>query len=73
MTVLYGGRVSEEIFIGEISTGAKDDLEKITRLAANTVCFLLCGGRKCEKHFPLVYQALLAHVPCMIEDPARRD
>lgn len=28
-----GGRVSEEIFFGEITTGAQDDLQKITRIA----------------------------------------
>jgi ATP-dependent Zn protease len=28
-----GGRVSEEIFFGEITTGAQDDLQKITKMA----------------------------------------
>lgn len=28
-----GGRVSEEIFFGEITTGAQDDLQKITKIA----------------------------------------
>lgn len=28
-----GGRVSEEIFFGQITTGAQDDLQKITRIA----------------------------------------
>jgi ATP-dependent Zn protease len=28
-----GGRVSEEIFFGRITTGASDDLQKVTRLA----------------------------------------
>jgi len=28
-----GGRVSEEIFFGQITTGAQDDLQKITKIA----------------------------------------
>lgn len=28
-----GGRVSEEIFFKKITTGAQDDLQKITRMA----------------------------------------
>jgi AFG3 family protein len=28
-----GGRVAEEIFFGEITTGAQDDLQKITKMA----------------------------------------
>lgn len=28
-----GGRVSEELFFGEITTGAQDDLQKITKIA----------------------------------------
>ena len=33
MCVLLGGRVAEEIFCGNITTGASDDIEKLTRLA----------------------------------------
>lgn len=33
MTGLYGGRVSEEIFLGEISTGASNDIERATSIA----------------------------------------
>lgn len=32
-----GGRVAEEIFFGRITTGARDDLQKITRLAYSQV------------------------------------
>lgn len=28
-----GGRVSEELFFGQITTGAQDDLQKITKIA----------------------------------------
>jgi len=38
MTVLLGGLVGEEIFIGDTSTGVSNDLEQVTRLARNMVC-----------------------------------
>lgn len=40
-----GGRISEEIFFGKITTGAQDDLEKVTQSAyaqvsvSNNQCF----------------------------------
>jgi cell division protease FtsH len=33
-----GGRVAEELFIGRITTGASNDIEKATELARNMVC-----------------------------------
>lgn len=33
MCMTLGGRVSEEIFFGRITTGAQDDLQKITKMA----------------------------------------
>ncbi|XP_018052783.1 PREDICTED: AFG3-like protein 2 isoform X1 [Atta colombica] len=33
MCMMLGGRVSEEIFFGRITTGAQDDLQKITKVA----------------------------------------
>ncbi|KAL8292263.1 hypothetical protein RQP46_001729 [Phenoliferia psychrophenolica] len=33
MCMTLGGRVAEEIFFGKITTGAQDDLQKITRMA----------------------------------------
>ena len=35
-----GGRVSEEIFFGRITTGAQDDLSKVTKSAYAQVCKL---------------------------------
>lgn len=55
-----GGRVSEEIFFGEITTGAQDDLQKITRIAfeicANygmnkTIGPVSYGGQKEQESF----------------------
>jgi cell division protease FtsH len=38
LTVLYGGRVAEEMFCDDISTGAKADIERATDLARRMVC-----------------------------------
>lgn len=38
LTVLMGGRVAEEIFIGDISSGARQDIEQATHLARSMVC-----------------------------------
>lgn len=37
MCVLLGGRVSEEIFFNQITTGAQDDLQKVTGMAYSQV------------------------------------
>jgi len=38
LTVLYAGRVAEEMFCKDISTGAKNDIEQATTLARRMVC-----------------------------------
>ena len=38
IAVLLGGRVAEEIFIGDISSGAKNDIERATQIARNMIC-----------------------------------
>ncbi|MGR3319007.1 MAG: ATP-dependent zinc metalloprotease FtsH [Candidatus Anammoxibacter sp.] len=38
MSVLLGGRVAEEIIFNELSTGAQNDIEKVTKLARSYVC-----------------------------------
>ncbi|VDM81596.1 unnamed protein product [Strongylus vulgaris] len=35
-----GGRVSEEIFFGRITTGAQDDLQKVTQMAYAQILFI---------------------------------
>jgi AFG3 family protein len=35
-----GGRVAEEIFFGRITTGAQDDLQKVTQIAYSQVLHL---------------------------------
>lgn len=51
MCMTLGGRVAEEQFIGRISTGAKDDLQKVTKLAYGQI---LRYGMN-EKIGPLAY------------------
>jgi cell division protease FtsH len=38
LAVLMGGRSAEEIFLGHITTGAGNDIERATELARNMVC-----------------------------------
>lgn len=38
MAVLMGGRVAEEIFVGDVSSGAQQDIERATQLARSMVC-----------------------------------
>ncbi|CAB3408025.1 unnamed protein product [Caenorhabditis bovis] len=40
MCMTMGGRVSEEIFFGRITTGAQDDLQKVTQMAYSQVYLL---------------------------------
>src|SRR5260221_7270524 len=38
LSVLMGGRVAEEIFVGDISSGAQMDITQATRLVRSMVC-----------------------------------
>lgn len=38
LAVLMGGRVAEEIFVGDMSSGAQQDIERATALARSMVC-----------------------------------
>jgi cell division protease FtsH len=38
LTVLMGGRSAEEIFLGHLTTGAGNDIERATEIARNMVC-----------------------------------
>lgn len=50
MCMTLGGRVSEEIFFGRITTGAQDDLQKVTRMAAEVIA-------NCKHYFHLSFSA----------------
>ena len=38
LAVLMGGRVAEEVFVGDVSSGAQQDIERATQLARSMVC-----------------------------------
>jgi cell division protease FtsH len=38
LAVLMGGRCAEEVFVGDISSGARQDIEQATQLARSMVC-----------------------------------
>jgi cell division protease FtsH len=38
IAILMGGRIAEDVFLGRISTGAADDVERATELAHKMVC-----------------------------------
>ncbi len=38
MQILLGGRIAEELIFGEITSGASNDIERVTELAKNFVC-----------------------------------
>ncbi|MCK6474216.1 MAG: ATP-dependent zinc metalloprotease FtsH [Planctomycetes bacterium] len=38
LAVAFGGRIAEEMFVGDISTGAKGDIDQVSNLARKMVC-----------------------------------
>ncbi len=38
LAVLMGGRCAEEVFVGDVSSGARQDIERATQLARSMVC-----------------------------------
>lgn len=38
LAVLMGGRAAEEVFIGDVSSGARQDIERATQIARSMVC-----------------------------------
>lgn len=38
MAMALGGRAAEQVMLGKISTGAQNDLERVTKLAYSQVC-----------------------------------
>ncbi|MHC4501889.1 MAG: ATP-dependent metallopeptidase FtsH/Yme1/Tma family protein, partial [Planctomycetota bacterium] len=58
LTVLYAGRVAEEMFCKDISTGAKNDIEQATNLARRMVC----DWGMSEELGPIDYAAEQEHV-----------
>ena len=59
MCMTLGGRASEEVFFSKITTGAQDDLKKVTSSAYNQVsgvgwggvCYVRCDHLSLVRHF----------------------
>lgn len=47
MCMTLGGRASEQVFFGRITTGAQDDLKKVTSTAYSQVCMHVISMHNC--------------------------
>jgi len=45
MTVLLGGMVGEEVYMGDTTTGVSNDLQKVSQIARNMVCAYGMSGK----------------------------
>lgn len=56
MCMMLGGRVAEQVFFGRVTTGAQDDLRKVTQsaYAQVAVCLLTCLLKQFECWFSIV-------------------
>jgi len=52
MCMMLGGRIAEALFFGKISTGAQDDLRKVTRLAYSIVTLYGMNAKVGNLSFP---------------------
>jgi len=65
MCVAFGGRVAEEIFFGDISTGAQDDLKKITKMAYSQVASFGMNQKVGQLSFELPEYLFLFSLPSL--------
>jgi len=77
LDVLLGGRVAEELMLGDISTGAQDDLQRATDMTRHMVARYGMSEALGLTTFDAPRQALFLNVPSMAqreysEDTARR-
>jgi cell division protease FtsH len=54
ISILFGGRIAEEIFVGQMSTGASNDFSRATKLARSMVTRSACptAGRDGVRRHP---------------------
>jgi AFG3 family protein len=52
MCMALGGRVAEEVFFKRITTGASDDLDRVTKMAYSQVIVYVCEAKP---YSPYVY------------------
>ncbi|XP_036355584.1 AFG3-like protein 1 [Octopus sinensis] len=58
MCMLLGGRVSEQIHFGRVTTGALDDLQQVTKLAYSQICMFGMSDRVGNVSFVVDNQAV---------------
>jgi len=58
MCMTLGGRAAEQVMLGKISTGAQNDLEKVTQMAYNTVAVYGMNSKIGLLSFPKDEQSL---------------
>jgi len=68
MAMALGGRVAEEIVFGSVTTGAEDDLEKVTNMAYSQIAIYGMN----EEIGPLSYSLEESNLKPYSEDTARR-
>lgn len=59
MCMMLGGRVAEQVFFHRITTGAQDDLRKVTQSAYAQVITKFCTIRSCLEHFFFCHRIML--------------
>ena len=63
MCMTLGGRVSEQIFFDRITTGAQDDLSKVTKNAYAQVIFISAGKTGNHVRFGSVFPSTVVQLP----------
>ena len=67
MCMALGGRVAEEVFFKRITTGASDDLDRVTKMAYSQVIVYACEAK------PSAYMYTnLSPKGCMHTSPIRK-
>jgi ATP-dependent metalloprotease FtsH len=61
MCMMLGGRIAEKIFFDRVSTGAQDDLQKVTRLAYSIVTLYGMNDAIGNRSYPPPQDGQLAH------------
>ena len=68
MVVLLGGRVTEHIIFGEITTGASDDLRKVHEISRSMVTQYGMGTELASKQLPSDDYSMSDHTRRMIDE-----
>lgn len=66
MCVMLGGRVAEQVFFGRITTGAQDDLRKVTQSAYAQVTTPFARSAPRSEGFFLQHWGFFPHRSCSL-------